>query len=81
MNALKFSDIKSKTVLKNQIIKGQIKVYECNTNHDMNYRLLEDTNCILNLWDGFRFNKKYQDENSVATAHLGTSFQYKFSKS
>lgn len=78
MTFLKFSDIKSKTVLKNQIIKGLIKVYECNTNYDMNYRLVENVNTLLNLWDGFRFNKKYQDETNIATACLGTSFQYKF---
>jgi len=76
---LKFSDIKSKTSLKSQIIKGQVKVYECDTNHDLHYRLVENTNSILNLWAGFHLPKKYQAGENEAFAFLGNSYQYKFS--
>ena len=80
MQFLTFSEIKSKTTLKNQILKGQIKVYECNTNHDMTYRLIGKGDSLLNLWDGFRFPKKYSQDTDIAKGYLGISFQYKFSK-
>lgn len=79
MKALNFNQIKSKTTLKNQIIKGEVKVYEKNNDNDYGYVLVENVNTLINLWNGFFFPKKYQDGSNEAYATLGTSYQYKFS--
>ena len=79
MQFLTFSEIKSKTTLKNQIIKGQIKVYEKDYNNNIGFVLI-NTNCILSLWHGFHFPKKFNQDTEEAYAYLGTSFTFKFSK-
>jgi len=82
MRFLKVSEApKTKLQLKKAILNKSIIVFEKDMNLEMQYRKLEDINYIIKLWDGFRFVPKYQCDKNDAQAYLGTSFNYKFSKS
>jgi hypothetical protein len=80
-NYLKVSEApKTKLQLKKAILNGTITVFEKDMDSDMSFRKLDSVNAIINLWDGFRYAPKYQVESNIATAYLGTSFYYKFTK-
>jgi len=78
-NFIKVSEApQTKLRLKKAILNGSILVYEVDYNRDNNYRKLDSINSIMQLWDGFRFAPKHQNQDSDASACLGTSFYYKF---
>jgi hypothetical protein len=68
----------SKLQLKKAILKGTIEVFENNNNFDSVYRKVTDINCLLELWNGFYYRPKTQNQNNIAWACLGTSYYYKF---
>ena len=67
----------SKLSFLNKIKKGQIVIHERNFNHGMIFCKI-DSNLILKLSSGLRFNAKYNHESTDLEAYLGTSFNYKF---
>lgn len=68
----------SKLWIKKQLESGKLEVFEVNQNHDSVYRKINPSS-ILNMWDGFFLNFKYESDERTLKAHLGTSFYYKFS--
>jgi len=78
-NFLKVSEApKTKLQLKKAILKGSIVVFERDMNRTNDYTKLNSANSILSLWEGFRYDAKFQAKENVANAYLGTSFNYKF---
>ena len=68
----------SKLQLKKAILKGSIVVFEIDSNREEAYRKVNNVNSIIQMWDGFFFKPKCQNQNNEAWACLGTSFYYKF---
>jgi hypothetical protein len=58
-NFIKVSEApKTKFQLKKAILNGSIIVFEKDNNIEKIYRKLDNVNCILKLWDGFRYALK-----------------------
>lgn len=68
----------SKLQLKKAILKGSIVVFEINMDCQDEYKKMTNVNSIIQMWDGFFFRPKCQNQNNEAYACLGTSFYYKF---
>lgn len=78
-NFLKVSEApKTKLQLKKAILNGSIVVFERDMNRTNDYTKLNSANSILSLWEGFRYDAKFQANENVVNAYLGTSFNYKF---
>lgn len=67
----------SKLSIKKLLLTGSIIAYECDQNWGNEY-VKASVKSIIDLWDGFHLNFKYNQEDKQLKAYLGTSFVYKF---